>query len=79
MAKVSETMKTQVALIKKDVEYLKKSMDRLEEVVNEVKKNTEEHFVTKSEFQPVRMIVYGLVGLILTAVAGSLIGLVIIK
>lgn len=72
-----ETVKTQVALIKRDMEYIKRAMDDLKVSVNEVKKNTQDNFVTKAEFTPVRMVVYGLVGLLLTAVVGSLISLVV--
>lgn len=36
-------------------------------------------FVTKDEFNPVKNIVYGLVGLVLVAVAGALIRLIIVN
>jgi hypothetical protein len=73
------TTKTQLALIKKDVEYMKKGFDRLEKSLNEVKKNTEANFVMKAEFTPVRQIVYGMVGLVMMAVVGALISLVVSK
>lgn len=76
MAK-EETVKTQVALVKKDIEYVKRAVDDLKISVNDVKKNTETNFVTKGEFQPVRQLVYGLVGIIIVAVVGALIKLVI--
>jgi hypothetical protein len=76
MAK-EETVKTQVALMKKDIEYIKKSVDDLSGGVKDVKKNTETNFVTRAEFTPVRQIVYGMVGLLLTAVVGALISLVL--
>lgn len=78
MAK-EETTKTKIALMKKDIDYIKKAVDDLKKSVDEVKKNTEENFVTKAEFAPVKQIVYGLVGLVLTAVVGALIGLVILQ
>ena len=39
----------------------------------------DEDFVTAEEFAPVKKVVYGLVGLILTAVMGGIVGLVIVK
>jgi len=39
----------------------------------------ESHYVTVEEFDPIRKVVYGLVGLILTGVVGALITLVIQK
>lgn len=74
-----ETVKTQVALIKKDMEYIKRGLDDLKTSVADVKKNTEANFVLKAEFTPVKQIVYGLVGLVLTAVVTAVIGLVILK
>jgi tetrahydromethanopterin S-methyltransferase subunit B len=76
MAK-EQTVKTQVALMKKDIEYIRRSLDDLNGTVKDVKKNTEMNFVTKAEFTPVRQIVYGMVGLLLTAVVGALISLVV--
>lgn len=73
------TVKTQVALMKKDIDYVVRSIDDLKVSVNEVKKNTEANFVTKAEFTPVKQIVYGIIGLVLMAVFGALISLVILK
>lgn len=39
----------------------------------------DELFVTKDEFNPIRNVVYGMVGLVLTAVAGALIRLIIVN
>lgn len=47
--------------------------------LNEFKKSVETKYITKDQFWPVRMVVYGLVGIILTAVIGAMITLVIIK
>lgn len=47
--------------------------------ITKIEKQIEEKCVTKEEFSPVRLVVYGLVGLILVAVVGALIGLVVIK
>lgn len=45
----------------------------------EIKCSLEEHYLTKIEFEPVRKIVYGLVAIVLTLVAGGLVALVLAK
>ena len=65
------TVATSVALIINDMNYIKDSID-------EIKIALKNEYVTKSEFSPVKLIAFGLVGIILVAVMGSLIALVII-
>ena len=45
--------------------------------VQEIKVDLAAHFVRRDEFMPVRHVVYGMVGLILAAVAGALVMLVV--
>lgn len=47
--------------------------------ITKVEEYIEKKCVTREEFSPIRLVVYGLVGLILVAVVGALIGLVVIK
>ena len=47
--------------------------------VEEINEKLDKVFVTKSEFDPIKNVVYGMIGLILVAVAGALIRLVIIQ
>ncbi len=47
--------------------------------LDHIDRRLDEDFVTSEEFAPVKKVVYGLVGLILTAVAGGLVGLVVLK
>jgi hypothetical protein len=56
---------------------LNESMSSNTERIIHIENKIDEKCVTKEEFQPVRLIVYGLVGIILVAVVGALIGLVI--
>jgi len=56
--------------ISKDIEYIKKE-------VGEIKALVGDHYVTKAEFEPIKKIVFGLVGLILTAVVVAVVSLVI--
>lgn len=68
MIKTEEIIK--IAGLTKDIEFIKT------EVV-EIKEKLEKNYVTEDEFDPIRKIVYGLVGLILVAVVGALVTLVI--
>lgn len=43
----------------------------------EIKDQLGEHYITIDQFTPVRNLVYGLVGLILTSVVGALVALVV--
>ena len=64
------TVATSVALIVNDIGYIKHSME-------EIKDALKNEYVTKSEFSPVKLIAFGFVGIIITAVLGSLIALVV--
>lgn len=59
-----------LATIKTDLEYIKRD-------IGEIKQTLKADYVTREEFSPIRSIVYGMVGLILTAVIGALVALVI--
>lgn len=65
-----ESLETKVALIAKDISYMKDKVD-------DVDVKLSSHYVSKEEFEPVKKIVYGLVGLILVAVVGAVISLVV--
>lgn len=52
-------------------------LDHLQEEVSRINKKLDESYVTHAEFIPVRNLVYGLVGLILTSVFGTLMALVV--
>ena len=64
------TVATSVALIVKDIGYIKDGMD-------EIKDALKNEYVTKVEFGPVKQITFGFVGIIIVAVLGSMIALVI--
>lgn len=63
---------TQLAVMANDIKYVVKSVDDLNNKIDH-------NYVTKDQFEPVKRIVYGLVGLILVAVVGALLSLVIGK
>lgn len=52
---------------------------KIDDKFNSLCENMDKKYVNKEEFKPVKIVVYGLVGIILTGVVGALIGLVIIK
>jgi len=53
-------------------------LDMIQVQLNEVREKLEHSYVTVDQFKPVRNIVFGMVGLILTAVIVALIGLVLL-
>ena len=61
-----------LAVIQNDIGYIKRD-------VADIKTTVQNSYVTKDEFEPIQKIVYGLVGLVLIAVAGGLISLVVRK
>lgn len=52
-------------------------LDNVIEKLNAVDTKVSAHYVSKEEFEPIKNIVYGLVGLILVAVVGALVALVV--
>jgi hypothetical protein len=59
-----------LAVIQNDITYIKQEVD-------DIKKLVENKYVTKDEFDPIKKVVYGMVGLILVAVVGAVLALVI--
>ena len=55
---------------------LKTRLDGLEKFLERIDRASD-NFVSKAEFDPVKRLVYGLVSVILLAVAGALVGLVV--
>ena len=54
-------------------------IDERTKILIEEMKNLKLNYVRKEEFQPVRNVVYGMVGLIAVAVVGALIRLVVVQ
>lgn len=59
------------------MEVIAVKIDVMSEDIKEIKTNLEKHYVTQDQFRPIQKLVYGFVGLILTAVAVAIIALVI--
>jgi len=52
-------------------------LERMQGDLKELKHESKEQFVTKSQFEPVQRLVYGMVGLVLVAVLTALLAIVI--
>lgn len=68
----SQKEDTQIAVMANDLGYVRKAVDTLNEKIDH-------NYVTKEEFKPVKQLVYGLVGLIMTAVVIAILSLVVRK
>lgn len=61
---------TSLALMANDMKYMRQD-------ISEIKNTVRHGYVTKEEFEPIKKIVYGLVGLILVSVVGAVVSLVV--
>jgi len=59
-----------LAVIQNDLAYIKEKVSAVDSKLNN-------NYVSKEEFEPIKKIVYGMVGLILVAVVGALVSLII--
>lgn len=57
--------------LQKDVEYIKKT-------IKELKDAQQHNFVTKEEFEPLKKLMYGLVGTILTGVVVAVLAVIFV-
>ena len=69
----------EITSITKDIGFIREEMVEIKSNIKEIKDNIKVGYVTKDEFAPIKNVVYGLVGLILTAVVVALISLVVRK
>ena len=65
----------EIAVIRTDISYIKKSLDAL----NNKMDNFTSQYVTQTEFKPIKGLVYGFVGLTLISVMGAILAIVIQK
>ena len=66
------TKKLSLDVIYNDIAYIKDD-------VREIKEKMSADYITREEFEPIKKLVYGTIGLVLTAVAIAVINLVINK
>ncbi len=67
---IKEYSNTDVALLMQGIEFIKDD-------VRDIKIKLESRYITREEFEPIKRAVYGVIGLILTAVVGGLLTLLI--
>lgn len=68
----NQSDETKLAVISTNVDFIKAE-------VSEIKRIQQSNFVSKDEFEPIKRLVYGVVGLIMVAVVGAVLSLVITK
>lgn len=68
--KDDDSTKVKLAVIATDLSYIKEKLNAIDEKVSK-------NYITKTEFEPIKNIVYGMVSLILVAVVGALAALVV--
>lgn len=66
------TDESDLAVMANDIKYIR-------EDILDIKRKLENEYITRQEFDPVKKIVYGIIGVVLTGVLGSLLGLIILK
>ena len=69
---IMSTKKLSLDVIYNDIAYIKDD-------VREIKEKMNADYITREEFEPIKKLVYGTIGLVLTAVAIAVINLVINK
>ncbi len=68
----------QINVLANEVKNLTTSISELKTEIKDMKTEFKECYITKTEFDPIKRIVYGVVGLLLVAIAGAIIKLVIL-
>lgn len=63
-------MKLDISKLQQDVEYIK-------ETLKEILVKLDTKYITREEFGPIKALVFGFAGIVLTAVIGSLVYLVV--
>ena len=69
---MKDSLQTQVAVLTQATMDIKSD-------VTEIKTKLDSRYVSKDEFEPIKKLVYGVVGLILTTVIGALLALVVFR
>lgn len=62
--------KSDIALMAKDIDYIKDSIRRQEDMIRAINEKLENNYVSQIEFVPIRNVVYGMVGIVLVEVLG---------
>jgi hypothetical protein len=60
-----------------NIDVIATKLDYIQRDIVEIKQKLESEYVTQDEFEPVKKIVFGIVGVVLLAVIGALVALVL--
>lgn len=63
----------------RDLEWIKKTLEEIKMTLAALPPATAQLYVTKAEFEPIKRLVYGVVGLILASVVMALIAQVVVS
>jgi len=66
---MKDDSKTNIAVMANDILYIRKSIDKIYEKL-------ENEYVTRNEFRPVKLIAYGLIGVLGSGIVGMIIVMV---
>jgi ABC-type phosphate transport system permease subunit len=72
---VKKSVEVDQAVLMQKVEYISKAIDEMKKTLEEMPS----HFVSQEEWTPVKNVVYGVVGLLLTSVVVAITALVVHK
>lgn len=78
-AKESTTTALNIKYIQRDIEEIKETNKKDVAEIKETLRTMSDHFVTQTEFKPVKSVLFGLIGTILLAFVGAIISLILKK
>lgn len=68
----------QLDAVHKEMNRLEKTIDKLQDKIETLRAEIKKEYINVDKFEPVKLIVYGLAGLILAGVVAALLGIVIV-
>jgi hypothetical protein len=71
--------KESLAVACNDINNIKNNLAEIKTDIKDIKETLDARYITKEEFDPIKKIVYGLVGIMLTAIALAIVKLVVLK
>lgn len=78
-----ENHNVEFALLTNEVKHVKTNMAKDNKIIKkdlkEIKTLLDEKYVTKVEFDPIKKLVFGVVGVILVAVATAIMGVILVR
>ena len=76
---MTEKERETLARVDERTRHMSEDINSIKGMVDKLADSTKNEFVTKTEVEPIKRIVYGVVSIILTTVIGGLVALVVIK